>query len=95
MFDSFWLQLYLISKHSIPQARSTLPLFTCSKLKIEILEQVVKCVQSLQAPERRIVDFEHISYLVLMFLLLNLNMQLPAGKRTLYSYIPKPWNGIA
>ena len=74
MFDSFWLQLYVISKHSIPQTRSTLPLFTSSKLKIEILEQVVKCVQSLQAPERRIVDFEHISYLVLMFLLLNLNM---------------------
>ena len=74
MFDSFWLQLYVISKHSIPQTRSTLPLFTCSKLKIDILEQVVKCVQSLQAPERRIVDFEHISYLVLMFLLLNLNM---------------------
>ena len=47
----------------------------CSKLKIKI-------------PERRqwrrsgifIVNFEHISYLVLVFPLLTLNMQLPAGR---------------
>ena len=30
-----------------------------------------------------IVNFEHISHLVLVFLLLTLNMQLPAGKQNL------------
>ena len=45
------------------------PFFTCSKLTIETLEQGVKYV---------IVDFEHILHL-LVFLLLTLNMQLPAG----------------
>ena len=41
-----------------------LPAFTCSNLTIETLEQV---------------NFEHISHLVLVFLLLSLNMYLPAG----------------
>ena len=31
-----------------------------------------------------IVNFEHISHLVLVFLLLALNMQMPTGKCTLY-----------
>ena len=31
-----------------------------------------------------IVNFEHISHLVLVFLLLTLNMQLPAGQRNLH-----------
>ena len=48
------------------------PAFTCSNLTIETLEQGVKYVQ------RRsgffIVNFEHISHLVLVFLLLTLNM---------------------
>ena len=39
----------------------------CSKLTIKI-------------PERRIYNFEYISHLILVFLLLTLNMQLPAGK---------------
>ena len=48
------------------------PPFTCSKLKIETLEQGVKYVQS---PSRVfIVNFEHISHLVLNFILLPLNM---------------------
>ena len=37
---------------------------------------------TIKIPERRqwfIVNFEHISHLVLVFLLLTLNMQLPAG----------------
>ena len=38
---------------------------------------------TIKTPERRsgvfIVNFEHISHLVLVFLLLTLNMQLPAG----------------
>ena len=33
-----------------------------------------------------IVNFEHISHLVLVFLLLTLNMQLPAGKKSLWMY---------
>ena len=46
---------------------------------------------TIKTPERRhwrrsgvfIVSFEHISHLVLLFLLLTLNMQLPAGKYVL------------
>ena len=49
------------------------PAITCSKLTIETLEQGVKYVQS---QWRRsgvfIVNFEHISHLVLVFLLLTL-----------------------
>ena len=44
------------------------PAFTCSKLRIETLEQDVKYVF--------IVNFEHISDHVLVFLLLTLNMLL-------------------
>ena len=59
------------------------PAFTCSKLTIETLEQGVKICSKLtiKKPERRqwsrsgvfIVNFEHISHLVLVFLLLTLN----------------------
>ena len=45
------------------------PVFTCSKLVIETLKQGVKYVQSVF-----IVNFEYISYHVLVFLLLTLNM---------------------
>ena len=48
--------------NDIPQ-----PAFTCSKLTIETLKQGIF-----------IVNFEHISQLVLVFPLLTLNMQLPA-----------------
>ena len=58
--------------------------FTCSKSTIETLEQGIKYFQELttEIPERRqwrlfgvfLVNFEHISHLVLVFLLLNLNM---------------------
>ena len=34
-----------------------------------------------------IVNFEHISHLVLVFLLLTLNMQLPAGKLVLVRFV--------
>ena len=64
------------------------PVFTCSKFTIETLEQGVKKCSKLQIkiPERRqwrrssifIVNFEHISHIVLLFPLLTLNMQLPA-----------------
>ena len=61
------------------QERVTQPAVTCSKLTIETLEQGVKYVQSQQ--ERRqwrrsdvfVVAFEHISHLVLVFLLLTLS----------------------
>ena len=51
--------------------------FTCSMLPIETLEQGVKYVQWRRS-DVFIVNFEHISRLVLVFLLLTLNMQLPA-----------------
>ena len=65
--------------------------FTGSKLTIRALEQGVKYVQELKQtislqiflrhpPGVFIVNFEHISYLVLLFLLLTLNLQLPAGR---------------
>ena len=54
------------------------PAFTCSKLTIETLELGVKYVQW-RCSGIFIVNFEHISYLVLVFLLLTLNMLLPAG----------------
>ena len=36
-----------------------------------------------------IVNFEHISHLVLVFLLLTLNIQLPAGKQALNGALNK------
>ena len=62
--------------------------FTCSRLTIETLEQGVKYVQSLKTQGGRhrrlsgvfIVNFEHISYLVLIFLLLTLNSKCRLGK---------------
>ena len=61
------------NEHKLPAL--TQPAFTCSKLTIETLEQGVKRRSGVF-----IVNFEHISHLVLVFLLLTLNMQLPAGK---------------
>ena len=52
------------------------PPFTCSKLVIKTLEQGVKWRRSVVF----IVNFEHISHLVLVFLLLTLNN---AGSDTL------------
>ena len=52
-----------------------------SKLTIETLEQGVKYVQSYQwhCSGVFIVNFDHISHLVLVFLLLTLSKQMPAG----------------
>ena len=68
-------------------AKITQSTITCSKLTIEALEQGVKYVSKLKikTQERRqrrvfIVKFEHISNLVLLFLLLILSRQIPAGK---------------
>ena len=60
---------------------------TCSKLTIETLELGVKCSKITKTPERRqwrrsdvfIVNFEHISHLVLVFLLLTLSKQMSTG----------------
>ena len=51
------------------------PAFTCSKLTIETLELGVKYFQSLQWRRSSIfiVNFKHISHLVLLFLLLTLS----------------------
>ena len=53
----------------------TQPAITCSKLTIETLEQGVNYVQICQWRRSGvfIVNFEHISHLVLLFLLLTLN----------------------
>ena len=48
------------------------PAITCSKLTIETLEQGVKYVQWCRSGVF-IVNFEHISHLVLVFLLLTLS----------------------
>ena len=58
----------------------TQPEITCSKLTIETLEKGLKYAQS----QRRrsgvfTVNFEHISHLVLMFLLSTLSMQTLTG----------------
>ena len=55
------------------------PAFTCSKLATEALEQGVKYVQRHMRRQWRssgafIVNFEHVSHLVLVFPLLTLNM---------------------
>ena len=71
-------------KGSINNGLRTQPVFTCSKLTIETLEQLCSKL-TIKAAERRqwhrsdvfIVKFEHISHLVLVFLLLSLNMKLP------------------
>ena len=47
----------------------------CSKLTINTPEQ-----RQLRLSGVFIVNSEHISHLILMFLLLSLNMQLPAGR---------------
>ena len=52
-----------------------------SKLTIELLEQVWN---TFKVNLVFIVNFEHISHLVPMFLLLTLNMQLPAGLYILF-----------
>ena len=65
------------------------PAFACSNLTIKTQETRFKICSKLtiKTPERRqsrrsgvfIVNFEHISHFVLVFLLLTLNMQLTAG----------------
>ena len=59
-----------------PTSTKSLPVFSCSKLTIETLEQGLKCLNlTIKTPERHhwhhsgvfIVDFEHISHLVLRF----------------------------
>ena len=49
----------------------------CSKLTIKTLER-----HQWGRPDVFIVNFEHISHLVLVFLLLTLNRQMSAGLRT-------------
>ena len=48
--------------------------FTSSKLTTETLEQGVKYIQSWRRSDVFILNFEHISHLALVFLLLHLNM---------------------
>ena len=64
----------------------TQPRNACSKLTIETLEQGAKYVQSQQWGHRKdgrsgvfIVNLEHISHFVLVFLLFTLSMNIPAG----------------
>ena len=59
------------------------PTFTCSNLTTETLEKRCKICSKLLCHCRRsivfVVNIEHISHLVLVFLLLALNMQLLTG----------------
>ena len=70
------------------------PAFTCSKLTIETLDQGVKYVQSYNKGTRTTppfwclyCQFEHISHLVLVILVLTLNKKLVAGKQLLLVYL--------
>ena len=72
----------------------TQSVFTCSNVTIEALEQGVKVLNMFKVNNKEtrmtftewrcsgffIVNFEHISHLALVFLLLTLNMPLPVGK---------------
>ena len=74
--EFFWLfSIHLLQCHCLQYAPSQSAI-TCSKLTIETIEQ---------GEWRRsgifIVNFEHISHLVLLFLLLTLTRQMPAGIR--------------
>ena len=64
------------------------PAITCLKLTIETLEQgVIRSKLTIKIPKRRqwcrsgifIVNFEHISHLALVFLLLTLSRLMPSG----------------
>ena len=59
--------------------------FTCSNLTIETLEQGVKYVQSCEICSGVFtVNFEHISPLILVFLLLTLSRYMSTGTATTY-----------
>ena len=85
-------------------ATTNQPAFTCSMLAIEILEQGVKVCSKLtiKKPERRQwrraglfnVNFEKISHLALVFLLLTLNKQLPAGHGFTFVNVAKCHNSF-
>ena len=78
------------------------PAISCSKLTIETREQDCEICWKLtiKIPERRhwscfsvfIVNFEHISHLFLVFLLLTLSWQMPAGLVFLMFSGVKKWN---
>ena len=72
--------------------------FACSKSTIETLEKGEICSKlTIKTPERRqwhrhgvfVVNFEHISYLFLEFLLLTLNKEMWAGLEQ-----REPWQGL-
>ena len=75
-------------------------IFTCSKSTTETVEKGVKYVQKyfntskgIKYVRRRsdlfIVNFEHVSHLFLLFLLLNLNKQMLAGLTSISSILQK------
>ena len=72
------------------------PAFTCSKLTTETLEESVKYVQVNNKDTRMTpmgvfnVTFEHISHLVLVFLLLTLSRQMSAGQQKKVTF-PSFW----
>ena len=92
----------MVDKLLKTQSLITQPGFTCSKLTKENQNRVCEIWSKLtiKIPERChwrrsgifIVNFEHISHLVLVFLLLTLNMLLPAGE--LLNIQPKISGGI-
>ena len=65
----------LFTSYNFVYLRGTQSALTCSKLIIDTMEHGVKYGCSVF-----IVNFEHISHLVLVFLLLNLSRQMPTGE---------------
>ena len=70
----------------------TQPTFTSSKLPIKTLKHGVGICSkiTIKTPERRhsglfIVNFEHISHLALVFLLITFKMILPAGQELIFT----------
>ena len=80
----YFFTLKMIAAHCSPTQLA----ITCSNLTTETIKQGVKCSKlAIKIPERRhwrrsgifIVNFEHILHIVLVFLLLTLSRQMPAG----------------
>ena len=92
------MKMIVTISHKKLVANSLLSIPSIYFLKVNNRNTRTKCEicskLTIKTPERRhwrpsgvlIVKFEHISHLVLVFLLLTLNMQLPAG-----FFVPSQW----
>ena len=80
-----------MSRYHVTPGRDLLTLptqltFTCSKAALETLEKNTR--KKRERPERRlIVNFEHMSHLFLVFLLLTLSKEIPTGKLLRWGFL--------